>query len=660
MTFGVVILIFCSLGFNTQENKSLPMKNPESILRTSDDLTSRRVSNSTENIEEKHRTASKIDYYNRKSFSYSIDYQNHDPILITDNNHFISTASTLGWTGDGSSTFPYIIENLRIITPHPNSQFSALIDISHVSLHFQIRNCYLENNNGYTAIYLQHVSNANISSNLISGETGIWTSWSLNNIFMNNTIEASFQGIYLYRENNTEIFNNSVMASNLGAKRSGIELDRSNDSFIRENEVQGWVAAIRSYSSKNNSYRLSNIIGNGVGIFFSRCVNQTIEDNNFKFGDSGISFNFGTNTSTISSNEFFGHEMYGIKISLSFENIVADNTIFHTRDTGLRLYSSDFNHIYNNSIFNNTQNLNLDLSSFNTIENNKIYASISGVWIAGSHWNILHQNDIYDTFYGLDVYLSRFNTISFNQIYLQKYQPGLKFRESNLNLIFRNEIFENQGGIFLSTAGNNSFYQNIITRNNGTGIALWESDGNRFSCNNITFNKLAINGIFASGIYGMDLKYNSEDNFITNNNFVDNQMNQAYDEVLSLAPNIFDQNYWDDWSGSGSYSIVGGANNQDYSPQGSLIDILLNCQPDTIPLPTTTTTSARTSFMVNGFIIFLYLSFAITLTVQLSSFVHRMFLWGYLLVSTAFSAFRTTFSRYPIHPVFLLVVTTDH
>jgi hypothetical protein len=103
-------------------------------------------------------------------------------------------------------------------------------------------------------------------------------------------------------------------------------------------------------------------------------------------------------------------------------------------------------------------------------------------------------------------------------------------------------------------------------------------------------------------------------------------MNQAYDEVLSLAPNIFDQNYWDDWSGSGSYSIVGGANNQDYSPQGSLIDILLNCQPDTIPLPTTTTTSARTSFMVNGFIIFLYLSFAITLTVQLRKFLRRSFM----------------------------------
>ena len=63
-----------------------------------------------------------------------------DPIVVSGNSDFDSKAITYGWSGNGSSSNPYIIENLSII----NSTDSTYgISIS-TTWHFVLRTNYIE------------------------------------------------------------------------------------------------------------------------------------------------------------------------------------------------------------------------------------------------------------------------------------------------------------------------------------------------------------------------------------------------------------------------------------------------------------------------------------------------------------------------------------
>ena len=60
----------------------------------------------------------------------------------------------------------------------------------------------------------------------------------------------------------------------------------------------------------------------------------------------------------------------------------------------------------------------------------------------------------------------------------------------------------------------------------------------------------------------------SENNRIYYNDFVDSQLTPGYPQASDDGSNnVFRENYWNDWNGSGTYPIYGSADNEDSSPR---------------------------------------------------------------------------------------------
>ena len=206
-----------------------------------------------------------------------------------------------------------------------------------------------------------------------------------------------------------------------------------------------------------------------------------------------------------------------INLHTVIHGTIENNIIEASDGDGIALYFSDYNRVNNNTIMNcNAKGIRLE----NTTDNNKIlYNTLSsngdGIWIGNSCEN---------------------------------------------NTIIRNEVNNNNIGIALTTDSgvgfnnNNTISQNIISNNLHQGIRLdAESDDNNISYNLIINNDRA----------GISIGSACDNNIIHYNDFSDNYpgSHQATDQGVT---NIFANNYWNDWDGTGSYSFDG---NDDASPQ---------------------------------------------------------------------------------------------
>jgi parallel beta-helix repeat protein len=114
---------------------------------------------------------------------------------------------------------------------------------------------------------------------------------------------------------------------------------------------------------------------------------------------------------------------------------------------------------------------------------------------------------------------------------------------SNLNQVSQNHI---QGGVEISrgSSSNKIFYNDISSG----GILLEHSaNSNKISKNNITNSEF--------GVYIIDCRLNT----IKTNNFINNNI-QAYfedDLIMSILPDFWRRNYWDDWNGNAPKRIEG-------------------------------------------------------------------------------------------------------
>lgn len=169
-----------------------------------------------------------------------------------------------------------------------------------------------------------------------------------------------------------------------------------------------------------------------------------------------------------------------------------------------------------------------------TIENNKILKNSDGIVFIYSHDNVIHNNSVSDSVYvGIRIGIGGTtgdnydNNISMNTVF-DNSEAGIGIYSNNHhNNIFKNTVFNNGAGIgFQSNSVDNIIQENLLYDNNGLGLYFSSSNSNT-----IRFN--------------------------------DFLGNTAADDSLN---NVFDQNYWSDWTGSGSYTIDGSAGNQDPSP----------------------------------------------------------------------------------------------
>ena len=423
---------------------------------------------------------------NNDSFPLTRPYLPHIPIWINDNSDF----RTLGFPGQGTINNPYIIEGYYIV----NDSWH-LIEIQHTTAYFVIRNCLINPlNASYDGISLINVSYGIIEHNLIlNGTSGITLENSVYNItVLNNTIHThSLRGIFLQDmwSGGSRVANNTVSYNTIFDTDIGIALlANSSNNIITYNYIynNSDVGIYVTLSSDNFIY--NNTLQNNY-LFLSNSSNNILVDN--------VVSNGGVN---------------GIQLSFSsYNNTVANNTIFQMYN-GIDLdYASWNNSIVGNIIFNNS-NCGIFLSAVNniTITDNFIYNnSNDGIYFGSCNNCIISYNNVYNNSqHGIYLWNSTDVIISNNTI-LTNSKEGIRLQSTAYNTLINNSISGNYVyGLALFYSNSSTIADNKIMDNHDTGIWVIDSSTN----NTIVGNYISFNTKYGIYFKGVSVVYNTIEN----------------------------------------------------------------------------------------------------------------------------------------------------
>ena len=292
-------------------------------------------------------------------------------------------------------------------------------------------------------------------------------------------------------------------------------------------------------------------------------------------------------------------------------NTIKDNNIVENQLTGIRLSSSLYNLVENNTLKDNVC-YHIFLrgeSNNNTIQNNTLTQSdnwlkaCDGIWLSRSSDNLIENNEITRLKSGIGISLyetSSHNVVNNNMIHNNPDKDkSIQISDhSDFNLILNNEIRYNDGaGIMMFFSQGNEIIGNTIESLPHQGIALADCRYNNiikfnnisstgkgidigmYSSKNIVESNNLINnsyGIYLSGTdllgfvpnnvisdnnivennYGIYIRVSdyyghSNDSLIYHNNFINNTQN-AYDECNNSWDNGYPSggNFWDDYTGN--------------------------------------------------------------------------------------------------------------
>jgi len=352
-----------------------------------------------------------------------------------------------------------------------------------------------------------------------------------------SAIDAAKSGdtIYVYDES-SPYYENIVIAKSLNL------VGENRDTTIIDGGGSGNVVFMTADRINISGFTIRNS-GNYAGISVNSDYN-IIFDNIFSSNGYGIQFEYSHNN-VVSVNKIMNGN-YGVYLYDSYEINIYENTITDNSIIGIQLrQNSKDNVIYGNSITNNGQGINLNISSYTDIYWNIITGSRYGIYSDESSNNDIHDDNIItDNIYGIYFYHSSMTNIYNGNTIANNDNCGIYLHDSfNIN-IRENDIKNNEYGINLDVSSDNDIYWNNI-RYNKYGIYLSYSSNNNIYLNNIEDN-------YQIGLH----IFFSTNSRIIYNNFIDNY-NPAYFKQKLFSFNTWKNNYWDSWNGAGSYRIDG-------------------------------------------------------------------------------------------------------
>ncbi|MFX0114929.1 MAG: nitrous oxide reductase family maturation protein NosD [Candidatus Hodarchaeota archaeon] len=462
-----------------------------------------------------------------------------EPIYIDHNDDF----AALGFPGNGNQDNPYRIEGYIIA-----DSTTYLIHIQDTDAYFRINSNILDGiSRFWDGIYLSNVKNGEISGNTIYRcGNGVFLHNSDDNIITGNTIFDCGQdtvemqalsdrsppglmrgighGIYLDPSNNNEISDNTIAYN----WEDGVFLEGSEDNSITGNIIfcngkplPPIPDAMQATSDRSPPSLLRGI---GHGIYLDPTDNNEIRDNYVidNAGD-GIFLEYSDDI-TVSGNFVYKNGISGVHILGNIEtnvegnaiegNIISGNELHSNLGSGIFLENTEKNKIMDNPyIFNNAEDgVSLFDSNDNSITNN----AISGNGDDSIAMQVLSDRSSPNLMRGIGhgIYLdpSDNNEIRGNTV-INNDGSGVALVDSNYNTISDNTIEGNGYGSLAMQALSDRSPPSLM-RGIGHGIYLDPSDSNEISGNTVIDN--AVDGIYL---------YDSDANTVSDNEVSGNGAN---------------------------------------------------------------------------------------------------------------------------------------
>lgn len=467
----------------------------------------------------------------RESLAIPSNQVFHESIAIASDNDFISQ----GWPGNGSISNPFLIEGLTI------SSDDECVRINNTRSYFIIRNCsfsWMLNQYHGTGVYLRNVTHGFIEMCTMSGlGVGIYDQQSTKNVYRDNTIEDTWDGILVDSCSNNLVSNNTI-AGNLGG--DDIWFLKSNECSVLGNVVSGIVFDWSTNCTAEHNYGLVK----GLNIYSNNLTHwlHQIHDNHF----NGKLLGYFRDT----SDSIINGTLYSQLILVNATRIMISGGAFHNLLMGVQIiYSSDCtmsdivseNNVGAGINIENSYNCTLVDSITN---DNWIGVSISsseriGVEGTQANYNLLNG-----------IRISASSSCHFVENTISNNSEGVSIDLSNNCTLSENYIFGNEVGIVLSSSTNCSIIHNIVYKN-GIGIVLSSTTSH-------------------TSIYWNSFIWNTDKNAVDGGSF------NIWDDGISRG------NIWSDYMGYGTYTIPGLAQSVDrfpmavgYQIQNEMILVLL-------------------------------------------------------------------------------------
>jgi parallel beta-helix repeat protein len=443
---------------------------------------------------------------------------NHESITIASDNDFISQ----GWPGNGSISNPFLIEGLSILSD------DECVKITNTSSYFVIRNCMLSwmlNQGHGTGVYLRNVTHGTIELSTMSGlSVAILDQHSANNVYRNNTIEDTWDGILVGSCNNNLVSNNTVAGNPRGVD---IWLLDSRACSVLGNAVSGIFFDWSTNCTAEHNYGLVeglNIDGNNL----THWLHQ-IHDN--QFNGRMLGYFRDTADSTING------ALYSQLILVNATRMMISDGVFHNLSMGVQIiYSSDCTMSDIVSENNVGAGVNIDNSYNCTLVDSIMNENWIGVSVSSSERIGVEGSQMTNNvYYGIRVDGSNSchfieNTISNHSL------DGISINTSNNCTLADNDVFGNEVGIVLSSSNNSLIFHNNVHENE-IGIILDSATSH-------------------NSVYWNTFVWNTEKNAVDDGTF------NIWDDGISRG------NVWSDYVGYGPYTIPGLAQSVDRFPMG--------------------------------------------------------------------------------------------
>ncbi len=395
---------------------------------------------------------------------------------------------------------------------------------------------------GGDGIYLDDASGTTVARNsVIDNGDGVVLIWSDENTFTENTAsENERDGIYLLESSDNTLRGNRV-SNNSG---NGIALDSSNLNTLAENTAtDNDDAGISVAWSEQNTLERNAMVGCGISLLGDRVsewnshsiqTSNTVNDEPVYYwaDHTGGTVPAGAGTIILANcngvtveDQSLCETTVGLSLGFTNDTSIVDIDASSNRANGIFLYES-----YSNTLANNTASNN----------------GAAGIYLYQSNDNTLRENTASENDgYGYRLYFAEENTLANNTASNNtggKLSGGYLLLESGSNTLAYNDAIDNDDGIALSGSDENTIRTNRIARNRDIGIMIF---------------------------------YDSADNLLYRNAFIDNAQ-PAYDNGSN---NVWTQtgwgNYWSDASvgdanedgiADSAYSIPGTAQATDAYP----------------------------------------------------------------------------------------------